>query len=544
MTGGEILVRCLIEQGVSTIFGMPGGHLEAIYDALYHHQSEIKHVLIRNEQAASLMADGYARASGRPGVCLVIPGPGASNAATGIAEAASASSPVLLITSRNEAALANKHPSKVFHGLDHIAFFSPIARLCRMAQSVEDIPPAVAEAFSILRSGRPGPVVLEIPKDILDQEGSPPIPGRIEPAPKRPGESEIVEAARRIAEAARPVLIAGGGVLFSGACEALRRLAERLHAPVVTTQTARGALSDDHPLSLGDILGKPARAAIAEADLAVALGCRFVHFDTAGWTLKLPRLIHIEADASYLGSDYPTDVAIAADVRPAIEMLCDQLADESLLRAAGTRTLARSATGLTDESIRCAWGERVQALRGQLEINSPPPIIAAIQNALSKEVIVVGDVHMTAYRMRRAFKVTSPRSYFASNSYCTVGYALPAALGAKAAFPGRPVVSVSGDGGFVMTCQELATAAQCGLHVVAVVVNDNCFTSIKGGQHHRRGGRYIAVDLQNPDFVAMAKAFGVKGCRAANEAELEKLLAEAVRQEATTVIEIPIPKRY
>ena len=262
MTGGETLIQCLMAQGVDAVFGMPGGHLEPIYDALYHHQDAIRHILVRNEQAASLMADGYARASGRPGVCLVIPGPGASNAATGMGEAASASSPVLLVTSGPEARLADKPASMMFHGLDHMAFFSAITPHCRRAATVEEIPGIVSEAFSFLRSGRPGPFVMEIPKDVLDQEAEPEIPGRVEPEVKLPGDDEVAQAVEAVAQAKRPILIAGGGVLFTDAYDLLGALAERLGAPVVTTQTARGALSDDHPNSLGDILDKAARTAI------------------------------------------------------------------------------------------------------------------------------------------------------------------------------------------------------------------------------------------------------------------------------------------
>ncbi|MEW6360250.1 MAG: thiamine pyrophosphate-binding protein [Planctomycetota bacterium] len=523
MTGGEILVRCLIEQGVDTIFGMPGGHLEGIYAALYDHQKEIRHILVRNEQAASLMADGYARASGRPGVCVVIPGPGASNAATGLGEAASASVPVLLITSKNEARIAGKAQSRLFHGLDHMAFFAPVARLCKSARAVQDIPGMVQEAFAILRSGRPGPVALEAAKDVLETEGDATIPPEVQPKRIEPGDNEIAKAAEMLAVAERPVIIAGSGVLHTNACDGLGRLARMLRCPVVTTQNARGAISDDDPLSLGDITVHCSRTALQESDLALALGCRFVHFDTIGWNLKLPRLIHIEADPSYIGVDFETALGIAADVAPAIEMLLGKL---------------------TAGEIRSDWGDRIKALRAEREVEKEYPIVTVLRRALPDDAILIGDVNMTAYRLRRAYKVTAPRRYFASNSYCTLGYGLPAALGAKAACPDRPVVSVIGDGGFLMTCQELATAAQFGIHIVAVVVNDNCLTSIKMGQDKRWGKRFIGVDLQNPDFPALARAFGLRGCRAADDAALEAHLREALASDTTTVIERPIEKRY
>jgi acetolactate synthase-1/2/3 large subunit len=333
----------------------------------------------------------------------------------------------------------------------------------------------------------------------------------------------VSRAARRLAEAKRPVLIAGGGVLFTDACDLLVELARRLKAPIVTTQTARGAVSDDDPLSLGDILDKAARTAIQEADLALALGCRFVHFDTGSWSLKVPALIHVESEASYIGADYRTVIGVPADVRPTLEMLC-----------------ARISQG----QARSHWGDRVAALHSQREVEQRFPIVSALRDALPPEAIVVSDVHMTGYRMRRAFRVTAPRRYFASNSYCTLGYALPAALGAKTAFPDRPVVSVSGDGGFVMTCQELATAAQAGLRIAAVVLNDNCFTSIKGGQVRRFGGRCLAVDLRNPDFVALAEAFGLRGVRVSDDAGLGEAVRAALRAETTTVIEMPLAKKY
>ncbi|MBM4079980.1 MAG: thiamine pyrophosphate-binding protein, partial [Planctomycetes bacterium] len=516
-TGGEILVECLKRQGVKVVFGMPGGHLNHLYDALHRHQADVRHITVRNEQGASLMADGYARATGDVGVCLTIPGPGASNAATGIAEAFSASSPVLLITGQPEAKFAGHDRHKVFHGLDHLSFFKPITKWNGSVARAEDIPSVVTRAFEALRCGRPGPVHLEVPSDVLSAQAQVAIPDRVEPRGTAAASDAVERAARLLSSAKRPIILVGEEVVWYRASDELAEFAALLGAPVVTSIFAKGALPEDHPWSLGDIRTPEAQKALAEADGVLAVGCRFLQFETANWTLKLPRLIHVSADEHEIGRDYAAEVGIVGDAKSVLGQLAEALRGKTA----------------------SAWGGRVAELKAAWTARRKHPLVAALQDALGRDGLVAVDVHITGYRMRTEFRVHGPRQFLSSGVYVTLGFGLPEAIGAKATFPDRPVVAFCGDGGFMMTCQELATAVQFGLNVVTVVVNDNCFTSIKGGQQHQFGGRFIGVDLRNPDFVKFAESFGALARRVERPEEFRPSLEWALKASAPALIEVP-----
>lgn len=523
MTGGEILIEALRQHGVKVIFGMPGGHLAHIYDALYKNQHAIRHILVRHEGGAAMMADGYARATGEVGVCLTIPGPGVSNAATGIAAAFTECVPVLLLSGQVETYFAGRDRSKMFHGLDQQAFLSPITQWQGGVGRVEEIPRLVAEAFSRLRTGRPRPVHLEIPADVLAAEasltpGDWPLGKAVPPLPLP--DADVDRAAELLARARRPVVLAGGGILHAEASDELAEVSRWLQAPVMTTLLGKGALSEEEPLSLSDLSGRAARAALREADVLLAVGTRFPQIDLDMWKLELPTpLIHLEADGSAIGADYPTEVGLAGDVKLGLRQLLE---------------------ALRDRPHEDGWGSRRAELRAEAarQMRSHP-YLTVLREELARDAILVNDVNHFAYHSRSAFPIYQPRTYFYPGVYVAMGYGLTGAIGAKAAFPGRQVVALCGDGGLMMTVQELATAIQFDLSVLVVVANDHCLTSIKNGQE-REFGHSWGVDLHNPDFVQLAESFGARGWRVENPEEFRLAVREALRSEVVGLVEVAL----
>ncbi len=524
MTGGEILVECLKAQGISMIFGMPGTHNIHIYDALYRRGQGIDRVLIRHEQGAALMADGYARATGDVGVALTIPGPGASNAATGIGEAYTACVPVLLIAGGTDVKLAAKDKSKLIHGLDLMSFFEPMTKWCARADSAEGIPKLIETAFDVLRSGRPGPVVIELPNDVASSEADCDIPDRVE-MERIEGDMEQIEAAADlIVRSELPIILAGRGVVTSDARDELCLLSKLLGAPVVTTRFGKGIMPEGNPPALGDMAGHVAGSALSEAETVLAIGCRFTELDTRSWSLELPeQLIQIDCDEEEIGREYPVEVGVVGDVKTVLKQLIDQLKLKG------------------DRANRC-WEPTLLRIGQKVEERTKAPILPDLRDVLERDAILSVDVTVLGYRTRSEFEIYCPRSFLFSATYAAMGYALPAALGAKLAYPQRQVVSLSGDAGFMMTCQELSTAAQYGINVVSVVINDGCLSSIMSAQNRSCDGRYIDIDIYNPDFVDLARSLGAQGMRVDKLEDLKSLLSEALQMDRPTLIEVKMDK--
>ncbi|MBM3241732.1 thiamine pyrophosphate-binding protein [Candidatus Poribacteria bacterium] len=531
MTGGDILVECLKAQEVKAIFGMPGNQNVSIYDALYRRGEGIKHLVVRHEQSATFMADGYARVTGDVGVALTVPGPGASNASTGIGEAYTDCIPVLLITGQSDSRLANKDNSKLFHGLDQRKFFEPITKWFGRPNTVDEIPQVIEMAFTMLRTERPGPVVIEIPNDVVTAEVVDglctvlKIPPKVS-VPKKKGKSDDIKKAIEILRSSQlPIIFAGGGVISSDASNELTALAECLGIPVITTRLGKGAIAEDNPLALSNIHGLAARRALGSADAMLAIGCRFTQIDTGGWSIQMPQpLIQIDADESELGKEYPIATGIAGDIKTVLSQLLKELKNSDTLK-------------------KNAWEPILQKIKDEIHQQPKLPILSELRKVLDRDTIVAVDVTSLGYRAFAEFEVYHPRSFLYPCIYVALGYAFPAALGAKVAYPDRQVVSVSGDGGFMMGSFELATAIKYGLNVVAIVVNDDAFGAIRGQQGKAYDGRYIATDLCNPDFVKFAESFGAIGFRVDNLDDFSSIIAEALRAKQPAVIEIPMTNK-
>ena len=523
MKGGDILIECLKAQGVSAVFGMPGTQNIQIYDALLRRGGgTIDHYLVRHEYAATQMADGFARATGEVGVAITVPGPGASNASTGILEAFTDCAPVLLITGQSDSSLYSKHPSKMFHGLDQMRFFASITKYCAIARTVAEIPIVVENAFKAMRNGRPGPTMLEFPMDVVTGEGEVRIPPRVERDELPPPDDvDLSTAVETIRNAKMPLIFAGSAVFHSNARNELRLLAEKLNAPVIVTRNGKGVLSEDHPLALQICYGYLGREALQRSDCLIGIGPRFTSIDTRNWSLKLPQpFIQIDEDAGEIGLEYPCDVGVVGDLRLTLQALIEDV--------------PRGENG---------WDDILAELRKQFDAQPSLPIIHELQDVLPRDTIYAIDVHALGYASFAEFPIYDPRTFLYPNIGVALGHAYPAAIGAKVAYPDRPVICFSGDGGFLMGAVEMATAMKYGINVVAIVVNDGALSAIKGSQQKGCEGRTIDTDLLNPDFVEFAKSFGAYTKRVEDLSDFKDALRDAVAAERPALIEVMLQGR-
>jgi thiamine pyrophosphate-dependent acetolactate synthase large subunit-like protein len=526
MTGGKAVVEGLRAEGVRIVFGIPGLHTLPLYDALRTCPS-IRHLTTRHEQGAAFMADGYARATGEPGVCLAITGPGATNTLTALGNAYCDSSPVFCITSE----IATDHIGQgheVFHELrDQLGLFAGVTAWNERAASVAEIPRAVHRAMVSLRTGRPRPAHLEIPIDVLAATGEVEIaaPVAVERPAADPG--QVAAAAALLAGARVPLIYAGGGVNAAGANAALVSLAERLRAPVLTTFTGKGAMPEDHPLSLG--CGPWRRGVIADiiarADLLLVVGARLAQVETRDWTLPLPKtLVHVDIDSTVIGRHYPATVGVVGDARRALEQI-------------GAALAGRAAHRAPSPAAEIAQWQAAERARLQKDLGFG--FMAALRAALARDAIITNDAALVNGWTAQRFPSYTPRSFLFPSGFAALGFALPAALGAKVAFPERQVVAVCGDGGFLFTAQELATAVQYGVAVVVLVFNDGSYGSIARLQESHFGEAF-AADLVNPDFVRLAEAFGAWAARASTPEALRAALEAALRSHQPALIEVPV----
>jgi thiamine pyrophosphate-dependent acetolactate synthase large subunit-like protein len=527
-TGGDWVVEALRAEGVRHVFGIPGVHNLAIYDALLRGGTGITHILARHEQGAAFMADGYARASGRPGVIVATTGPGATNVLTPLVESYAGSQPVLALVSDIPAALIGRDMGALHEVPNQIDCFRPMTRWAETIRDAGAFAPAVQRAFEQFRSARPGPVALSLPTDLLmarvasrinDQTGRPPACDR----------ALIAQAAERLSRAQRPMILTGGGTVSAGAEGELRALARRLGAPIVTTVMGRGAMPEDDPLWVGVLSNKYASQPLLEAaDVVLAVGCRFAHRSTQGLLLDLrfrPEqvLVHLDIDPAVIGKLFPATLAVVGDARDGLAALLAALGP-------GAPTATWSARRLGD--LRAARSPRWEPATGRL--------IEILRSALPADAIVVNDQTGINYWMEWHFPVLVPRTFLYPVGSATLGYAVPAAIGAKVARPERAVVAVVGDGGFMFSVNELATAVKYGLPIVFLILNDERYGAIKYLQEAMFGGRWGEADLANPDFVALAHAFRAGGRRVQGLDDLGPALKQALGHPGPTVLELPM----
>ncbi len=522
MTGGQALMRSLHLEGVRVIFGLPGVQLYHALDAL-NDVPGIRLITTRHEQATAYMADGYARAGGGVGTALMVPGPGLLNASAAISTAYSASSPVLVVCGQIERDLIGADRGILHEVNDQQDAIRPITKHARRIMTTEETPEAVHEAFRQLTTGRPRPVEIEMPPETMAEPGTVTlIEAEGYPRPAASDE-QVAEAARILAEARRPLIWAGGGVIASEGSAALVRLAERMQAPVITTAEGKGAIDDRHPLALGALRLRNDPVAKEEPHFDVILG--------VGSRMAFPmwldgqRVVQIDVDPDELGRNWPNTYGIAGDARTVMEQLDARLADTIDARP----SFAAETAALRER-------RRETALRPEPQES----YLAAVRAAVPDDGILVSGMTQLGYYARAFWPTYEPRTFITSSYSGNLGYAYPTALGAKVAQPDRPVVALCGDGGFLFNSQELATAAQHGINAVAVVFNDNAYGNVLRDQVNQFQGRTVGAELHNPDFVKLAEAYGVRGVRAEGPAALEAALRDALAVDAPSLIEAPV----
>ena len=504
MTGGQALAASLAAEGIEVVFGVPGaGQYEAV-DGIYE-QPRIRYIATRHEQAASYMADGYARASGKPAAVLVVPGPGMYNAMSGITGAYSQGSPMMVVSGEGHADRAVD---------DELAFVRGITKWAGKAEAADDVPGAVHDAFLSMRTGRPGPAYLEVPHSVLaavaDTEPREPAP----PQAASPDPRTIEDGAEALSAAKRPAVLVSGRVT-PDTSEALERLAELLQAPVLATAEAKGSLSDKHPLSLGFLNPnyQPLGRWIAERDAFLVVG--------PGQAPAGKTAVRVDVEPS---RDQAGGVEIVGDVETSLNSL------HSLFEKAPPA-----------EDLDRAELDAIRAGRfgPDEQIEPQASLTRAIRSALPDNGVLVQGMTQLGYYSRNYYPVHGPGTYLVA-AHGTLGHALPVALGAKIARPDSPVVAVSGDGGFLYNSQELATAVQYGINVVVIVFNDNAYGNVLRAQIEEFDGHVVGTRLHNPDFVSLAQAYGARGLLARDAGELERALRDSIESDAVSVIEVPV----
>ncbi|HEY8475720.1 MAG TPA: thiamine pyrophosphate-binding protein [Chloroflexota bacterium] len=524
LTGSQAIVQALRNEGVDAVFGIPGYHNLALWNALADHP-EIRAISVRHEQGAGYMAIGYARVTGRFGVLLATTGPGALNSATPLGEAYGDSVPVLSVMSEIESCWIGKYKGAYHESKDQLGVFERLSGWAVRAVDVADIPRLIREGVRVMSTQRPRPAVVEVPSDLLTAEAEVAFPAPETFARPSPDPRLLRRAAEMLARATAPIIWAGGGVVSAEAWTELVALAELLQAPVLTTTQSRGAIPEDHPLCLGNIaFHHVTQEYLKRCDLTLAVGTRFGQGTTVNWTVQPPQpLVHVDIDGLTIGRSYPTALGIVGDAKAALAGLLAEL------------------DGIPRRPDR---GGEVAAVKAEIErrLQEKAPlamqVMRALREALAPDAIVACDPTIVCYWGRHHFPVYRPRTFLYPMGYGTLGYAYPVGLGAKVAAPERQVVALHGDGGFLFTAQEMATAAQYGIAVPVVVFNDNAYGVIRDGMVGRFG-RHYGAELRNPDFVKMAEAFGLDATRVPVEA-LARTLEEALQSKRPTLVEVPL----
>jgi len=541
MTGAQALIESLKREKVDVIFGISGGALLPIHDVLY--DSGIRHILARHEQGAAHAADGYARVSGRAGVCMATSGPGATNVVTGLANAYLDSSPVIALTGQVDTYSANSSymiGRDAFQEADIIGITTPITKYNVQVKSAAEIPNAVRMTFHIATTGRPGPALIDLPKntqtaraemdfsDNLQIRGYKP---NLEPHPL-----QIKKAVKLLLKAERPMILAGGGVNISNASPELLQLAELLMMPVATTFMGKSCFPENHPLSMGNIGMHGTMLAnkmILEADVLLAVGTRFQDRSTGTLDTFCPdaKIIHIDIDAAEIGKNVDVDVPIVADAKPTLGLIFQQLVHK--IKKEKDNPWAKRVKEVKDKFL-----SEMDFGKGDL---TPPKLLKELRKLLSEKAIIATEVGQNQMWAALHFQTIKPRTFISSGGLGTMGFGFPAAIGAKVACPKYPVVDIAGDGSFRMTEQELGTSVTEDVPVIVVVLNNSVLGMVAQWQRLFYKSRYAAVKLGNvPDFVKLAQAYSAEGVRIGSLNEFSDAVKKALKCEVTTVIDVPI----
>ena len=536
MIGATALMKSLEKEGVKEVFGLPGGANLPMYDELG--KSNIRHILVRHEQSAAHMADGFGRVSRKPGVCFATSGPGATNLLTGIATAQADSAPMVAVTGQVPVAMIGKD---AFQESDIIGMANPALKYSYQPRTPEEIPTMVKQGFYIAETGRPGPVLLDIPKDVQQNEGKFTFPDEVRVPGYHPwSDPDIPNTARAVElllSAQKPIILAGGGVIISSAFAELQSIAELLMIPVVTTFKGKGAFPENHPLSLGPIGmhgHAEANKLMTEADCVLAIGTRFSDRSVGTFAEfeKNLKIIHMDVDPAEIGKNQTTSVAVVGDVRASLRIFGKMLMDKAVRTSDDNPWLKHV------KEVKQYWRENLKIHPGEM---GAAKILRKLRELLPHESIVTTEVGQHQMWASLFFDAIHPGTFFSSTGLGTMGWGFPAAIGAKTARPNVPVVDIAGDGSFNMTENSLATAVLEDLPVIVFLINNSSLGMVAQWQRTFYDRHMVGVELNKcPDYVKLAESYGAQGLRAQSMDELDNAIKTALKSEVATVIDIPI----
>ena len=527
LTGAEIIIECLKEQGVDTVFGYPGGAILNVYDALYKHKDEITHVLTSHEQGASHAADGYARATGKVGVCFATSGPGATNLVTGIATAYMDSVPVVAITCNVGNALLGKDS---FQEVDIAGIVMPVTKHSYIVKDITKLADTLRNAFYIAKSGRPGPVLVDVTKDVTGTlfEYSPRRPATINRETENIRKEDVDTAVEMIRASKKPYIFVGGGSVISGASKEITELAHKLQAPVCDSLMGKGAFSGEDPLYTG-MLGmhgtKTSDLGVTQCDLLIVLGARFSDRVTgnAKTFAKQAKILQLDVDAAEIDKNVKVDASIVGDVRESLRRILEKL---------------------PEDIPHPEWIEHIQEMKAKYPLSydhsqlTGPYIIEKLYELTNGEAIISTDVGQHQMWAAQYYKYKEPRTFLTSGGLGTMGYGLGAAIGAKMGRPDKIVVNIGGDGCFRMNMNEIATAVRCRKPLIQIVMNNHVLGMVRQWQTLFYGQRYSHTVLDDAvDFVKIAEGMGAKAIRITKMEEVEPVLKEALNSDGTVVLD-------
>jgi len=543
MRGGEAIIKSLIDNGADTVFGYPGGQVLPLYDMIYN--SDLNHILVRHEQSAAHAADGFARASGKVGVCISTSGPGATNLVTGIATAYMDSSPIIAITGQVPTNLIG---NDAFQEVDMIGIAMPITKHSYQPKNSDDIPSIISSAFKIASSGRPGPVVIDVPKNVQEEELSEFLNNALETKGYNPNLKgnikQIKKASKIILNSYKPLILAGGGVISSNASFELKLLSKLIKAPVTTTLLGKGSFPEDDEAFLG-MLGmhgrKVANLSLDESDCLIAIGCRFSDRTTGNLSefARKAKVIHIDIDPAEIGKNVEVDVPIVGDAKNVLNTLITNL--KSL----------KNDLNLNDNLKSSQWYEDSLLFKNNCIPRvtyddiplKPQQVIKEIAKSLNEDSILTTDVGQHQMWMAHFFNSRKPRKFISSGGLGTMGFGFPSAIGAKIAMKENDVVSVTGDGGFLMVCQDLATVKEYDIPISICLFNNRKLGMVYQWQNLFYDERLSHTDLgQTPDFIKLAESFSINAVRVEKPGETENYLKSAIKDGEAILLDIVIDK--
>ena len=536
MNGGKALMKALEKEGVKEVFGLPGGANLPMYDELF--KSNIRHILVRHEQSAAHMADGYGRVSRKPGVCFATSGPGATNLLTGIATAQADSAPLIAVTGQVPVKMIGKD---AFQESDIIGMANPCVKYSFQPRDASEIPEIVRKGFYIASTGRPGPVLIDIPKDVQQNEAAMTFPEEFKIRGYHPWVDpdimQIEKAIDMLLSAEKPIILAGGGVIISSAFAELQSIAELLMIPVVTTFKGKGSFPENHPFSLGPIGmhgHAEANKLMTEADCVLAIGTRFSDRSVGTFEEfeKRLKIIHMDVDPAEIGKNQTTSIAVVGDVQATLRIMVKLLIQKSIKKTEDTIWLKHV------KEVKEYWRENLKLPTGEM---TAAKILRKLREVIPKESITTTEVGQHQMWASLFFDVIHPGTFFSSTGLGTMGWGFPAAIGAKVARPDVAVVDIAGDGSFNMTENSLATSVLEDIPVIVFLINNFSLGMVAQWQRTFYDRRMIGIDLKNcPDYVKLAESYGAQGIRAQSLEELEKAIKVGLKSDVTTVIDIPI----